>query len=143
MNKSLLVHDSEKLQLSKEVEQKLLDLQKKGIDVNGLILQMLNNRDVEIEKAKQEIVVEEIERSPANKEPSRYISIKIRKLLHSEHGTKCSIPTCNKLSSQIHHTQRFALARMHDPRFLALLCEDHHKIAHAIDVSVRGYAHRG
>jgi hypothetical protein len=137
VNKSLTEHDPEKLQLSEDVKQKLLDLQKKGIDVNNLILRMLKKRELEIAIEKEEMAAEEIERKS-----SRYIPIKIRKLLNSEHGTKCSIPTCNKPSSQIHHTQRFALAGMHDPRFLAPLCENHHKIAHVIDVKMREYAVR-
>ncbi len=66
--------------------------------------------------------------------PSRYLNVRIKKILKQEHGTKCSIPQCSKPAKTIHHTQRFALNPIHDPRFLAPLCQEHHEIAHKIDV---------
>ncbi|MEK7547614.1 MAG: hypothetical protein AAB540_01840, partial [Patescibacteria group bacterium] len=51
-----------------------------------------------------------------------------------EHGKKCSIPNCQKPAKILHHTQRLSLSRTHNPRFLAPLCEDHHEIAHSIDI---------
>ncbi|MBU0667767.1 hypothetical protein KJ951_01860 [Patescibacteria group bacterium] len=65
--------------------------------------------------------------------PSRYIPAKIRHLLRNEHGTKCTVRNCGKRADVIHHTQRFALSRNHDPRFMAPLCAQHHAIAHGID----------
>lgn len=65
---------------------------------------------------------------------SRYIPLKIRRLVTKEHGNKCSIPTCHNPSETLHHSQRFALAHFHDPRYLAPLCKEHHLIAHSIDV---------
>ena len=66
--------------------------------------------------------------------PSRYISARIRQLLTKEHGTQCSIQTCENEATQTHHEQRLALSRNHDPHYLAPLCTDHHKSAHSIDV---------
>jgi len=68
------------------------------------------------------------------KPASRHIPNKIKNLLKKEHGTKCSIPGCAHDATIIHHTSRFALARSHDPRFLAPLCEEHHQLAHATDL---------
>lgn len=115
------------LKFSDEVEQKLLELQQKGIDVNQLILEMLQKRELEIAQAKEAISTQQTETI------SRYIPAHIKKLIQKEYGTKCSVKTCSKPAEQIHHTQRFALTHTHDPRYLAPLCKGHHLIAHSID----------
>lgn len=120
------------LQLSEDVQQKLLELQQKGIDINQLILEMLQKRELEIAQEKEQLA-KNIYTGAAEKPSTRYIPIKIKKLIQKEHGTKCSIPTCQKPAEQIHHTQRFALAHTHDPHYLAPLCGNHHIIAHSID----------
>ncbi len=123
----LLVGQTEELQLSAEIKTELLELQRKGIDLNSLLQEFLDKRKEEIEEEKSTHVV-----APT---PSRYISVKVRRLLQKEHGTKCSIPNCAKPSEHIHHAQRFSLAHLHDPRYLAPLCKEHHLIAHSIDVN--------
>ncbi len=45
----------EELELSDEVNQKLFELQQKGIDVNELILEMLQKRELEIAQEKEQI----------------------------------------------------------------------------------------
>lgn len=67
--------------------------------------------------------------------PTRYIPVRIRRLLRKEHGTRCSIRTCAKPAAHIHHTQRFALSHSHDPRYLAPRCREHHQIAHTVDTN--------
>jgi hypothetical protein len=148
----------QQLQLSPEVGQKLLELQNKGIDINKLILEFLEKRDLEIAQEKERIAAEIREKNqngddgvhnpenqtqattslnPNAQSPApnhRYIPAKIKKILQKEHGTKCSITTCNKPSKEIHHTQRFALGKNHDPHYLAPLCAQHHQIAHSIDL---------
>ncbi len=113
--KSVRVQTHEELKLSEEVQQKLLEQQQKGIDVNELILEMLKKRELEIAQEKEQISTK------LPQATSRYISIQIKKIIQKEHGTKCSIKACHKPSEQIHHTQRFALARRHDPHYLAPL----------------------
>lgn len=49
----------------------------------------------------------------------------------------------DKSSLPIHHTARFALTKSHNPFFLAPLCEDHHTIAHSIDVKFQEKRFRG
>ncbi len=118
------------LQLSETVKARLLDLQRKGIDISQLLTEFLDQREQEIEQEKEEIAKNLSRSKPAK---SRYIQIKVRKIIHKEHGTKCSIPNCNKEATDLHHTMRFSLYRSHDPRYIAPLCHEHHLIAHSID----------
>jgi hypothetical protein len=111
-----------------DVKQQLAELQEKGIDINHLIRQMLAKREEDFEKRKNNAAEDA---KPAN---SRYISVTVRKILHEEYGDKCSIRGCGKPASRIHHSQRFALAGLHDPRYMAPMCAEHHQIAHSIDL---------
>lgn len=135
------------LNLNPEVCQKLLELQKKGIDINEIILNAVEEREERIARKKEEIAKNITEAASekmtengtsvgANNASatSRYIPVEIKKLLHEEFGEKCSIATCDKPAKIIHHTQRYGLSRNHDPRFLAPLCAQHHAIAHSIDL---------
>lgn len=115
------------LQLDEDVEVELRKLQQKGININELLREFLNKRKLELAQEKEELA------SETTPTKSRYINVKVRKYLRKEHGTKCSIRNCNRPAEHIHHTQRFALARTHDPRYLAPLCRGHHEIAHTID----------
>ncbi len=63
----------------------------------------------------------------------RYVPRKIQKIIKKEFGTKCAVPTCNKLAEHLHHTLPFALSQNHDPRYLMPLCKEHHIIAHSVD----------
>ncbi len=117
----------QELTLNDEVTKRLTELQTKGIDINEFILSALNKREEEIAEEKAMPV----------KTSGRYVAVKTRRLLKKEHGTKCSIATCNKPSEVIHHTQTFALSKTHDPNYLAPLCKNHHVIAHSINLRVR------
>ena len=123
-------------QLAADVTEQLNDLHSKGIDVNELLRKLLNQRKEEIEKKKEEIAGET---QPTS---SRYIPVKVKEVLHQEHGTKCSIPTCQKPAEVIHHTQTFGLSQTHDPRFMAPLCKEHHAIAHSMDVKYHEIRHK-
>ena len=132
--------------LSEEVKAELMNLADREIDVNKIISDALRKRAEVIAEEKEKVAaVTAIVPAPAGQResaadcasaalPARYISIKIRRILSEEFGTKCSINGCYRKSEIIHHTQRFSLARNHDPRFLAPLCKEHHAIAHAADV---------
>lgn len=122
--------NSPELKLSDAVTERLQELQRRGIDVNQLLMEFLDKRAEEIEQEKEEIA-EELNQSDSRK--SKYIKVKIRKIIHREHGTKCSMPTCDKPAVELHHTLRFSLYQSHDPRYIAPLCHDHHLIAHSID----------
>lgn len=128
-----------RVEISDETKTKLHKLQQKRINLDELLQEFFEKREQEITQEKEQIS-EEIQAQQGlahtNGEPksSRYIPAKIRNIIKEEYGTKCSIPSCNKPAEVIHHTQRFALTRTHDPNYLAPLCQDHHKIAHSIDV---------
>jgi hypothetical protein len=115
-------------EISDDVKKELNELYSKGIDINELLRNMLKQRKEKIKEEKEEIA-ENIQPTA-----SHYIQVRIRKILKEEHGKKCSIATCSKPATTIHHTQRFSLSQTHDPMFLAPLCEDHHAIAHSIDL---------
>lgn len=120
----------QRVELSESVQQRLAELQAKGLDVNGLLTEFLDKREEEIEREKEVLATQ-------SKEPSSYVPVAIRRLLQKEHGKKCSIPNCKKPSQEIHHTRRFSLVRSHDPHYLAPLCKEHHQLAHLVDQSYR------
>ena len=126
-----------KLNLSEDTLNQLLELQEKGIDIDELLQQFLHTREQEIQTKKEQIAeeVQEKERGKRqnNDKITRHVPIKVRRILQQEHGTKCSIPQCQKPSKHLHHTVRFGLHRSHDPRLIAPLCKEHHDIAHALD----------
>ncbi|MFA6305325.1 MAG: HNH endonuclease signature motif containing protein [Candidatus Gracilibacteria bacterium] len=128
------------LNLSPEVQQKLLELQQKGIDINTLLLEFLKTREQEIAQKKEEIgqKILQKENSPAPEnpygKPSRHIPVSVKKILYLEHGTKCSVQNCQKPSTQIHHVRRFSAVPSHNPHYLAPLCKAHHELAHSADI---------
>lgn len=125
-----LASQTAQFQLADDVQREFNELHSKGIDVNELLREMLKQRKEKIAKVKEEIAASLHE---GQETPSRYIPVRIKKILKEEHGTKCSIKTCKKPAEEIHHTQRFSLSQNHDPKFLAPLCVDHHIIAHSVD----------
>lgn len=114
--------------LNPDIKKQLVYLAEKGIDINELISETLKKREQKITEEKAKIAAE-IEKKIA----TRHIPAHVKRIIRLEHGTKCSIPHCNRPAAVIHHTQRFALARNHDPRYLAPLCREHHQIAHSVD----------
>ncbi|MFA6917597.1 MAG: hypothetical protein WC285_02040 [Candidatus Gracilibacteria bacterium] len=122
------------LHLSSEVQQKLLELQQKGIDINTLLLEFLQKREQEIAERK-EIVSREILKKEEENPATKHIPAVSRRILHEEFGKKCSVKNCQKEATQIHHVQRFFASQSHDPRYLAPLCKEHHELAHSADVA--------
>jgi hypothetical protein len=118
-------------QMNEELQNKLNELTEKGLDVNEILLELLEKREKEIEDEKEEIA------EGLSQTDSRYIPVKVRKVLKKEHGKKCSIRSCRKPAKHIHHTQLFSISRLHDPRYLAPLCKEHHEIAHSVDQKVQ------
>lgn len=116
-----------RFKIADDVKQELNELCEKGMDVNDLLRKMLQKRREEIAQEKEELSAQ------AQSTESRYIPVQVREVLKKEFGDKCSIRGCSKPSAQIHHTQRFSMGHLHDPKFLAPLCKDHHSIAHSID----------
>ncbi|MFA6305431.1 MAG: HNH endonuclease signature motif containing protein [Candidatus Gracilibacteria bacterium] len=134
-----LKDEKNSLNLSQEVQKKLLELQQKGIDINDLLLKFLQTREQEIAQKKEEIgqKILQKENSPAPEKPygkpSRHIPVSVKKILYLEHGTKCSVQNCQKPSTQIHHIRRFSAVPSHNPHYLTPLCKAHHELAHSAD----------
>lgn len=118
-------------EISQELIEQLNELHSQGKNVNELLAQLLNQRKEQIEQKKERLS----EAALATK--SRYLSVELRNLLKEEYGEKCSIKTCLRPAVEIHHSQRFSLASIHDPKYLAPLCHEHHQIAHAVDLKVQ------
>ncbi len=117
-------------ELSPELVEQLNALHAQGKDPNELMLKLLRERAEKIEEEKGRLS------EMAMRTHTRYIPAEVRQLLKEEYGKKCSIKTCFRPATEIHHSQRFSLASTHDPKYLAPLCHQHHRIAHAIDQKV-------
>lgn len=127
---------TEELNLAPDVLEELLELQRKGIDVNQVLRELLEQRELVIAREKERLSAE-----AASNATARYIPVRIRRHLEKEYGSKCSIHGCARPAQVIHHAQRFALAQTHNPKYLAPLCREHHAIAHAIDTEVQVKKH--
>lgn len=109
--------------LSPEVKRKLKELIDKKIDINEILLATFAEREAVIDTEKEEI--------GETKAKSRYIPVRIKKIIEKEFGNKCAAQGCQKPAEQIHHEKHFSLYRDHDPRGLKPLCRGHHEMAHA------------
>lgn len=107
------------MSLDPEVAQKLLKLKGED-DWNTLMKKFLAEREEKLERKKPTSV----------KTRSRYIPAVIKKHVVEKTNGQCAYPGCTKPHESLHHTQRFALEKIHDPDRLAALCEEHERIAH-------------
>lgn len=126
--------------LNNQVKRKLNELAEKHIDINQFIEEALIRREQEIAKEKQTLAEKAeqkvIEQMTEQKVVSTYIPVATRRLFKKEFGTKCAKPFCKNDAQEIHHTNRFSISGIHDPRYMAPLCKNHHQIAHSIDANV-------
>ena len=116
----------EDLQLSDEVRDELLAMQKKGININKLLGKFLREQREELEREKEEIVGE-------LSAVGRYVPVVVKNVLRREFGDKCAVPGCDRRARETHHLLPYAITRQHDPRLMVNLCGEHHRIAHAIN----------
>ncbi len=123
------------VQLNPEVANELLRLRDRGIDINEELKEFLEQRQEKIEREKAAVIERECDQK--NKQESRYIPARIRKVLKREYGNRCSVTDCKKPSRQIHHVRRYSIDPSHDPKYLAPLCKQHHEMAHTVDVRVQ------
>ena len=132
MQKSLHVQTLH-LKLSQELTVQLNELHAQGKNVNELLAGLLQERKEKIEQKKEELS------KNTQTTSSRYIPVAVRAVIEEEYGQKCSIKTCLRMATEIHHSQRYSLAGTHDPKYLAPFCAEHHKIAHTIDQKVHAH----
>jgi len=64
------------------------------------------------------------------KTASRHIPVHIKTHVINKTNGKCAFPGCQKPYKILHHTQRFALEKIHDPDRLIPLCKAHEELAH-------------
>ena len=124
-------------QLSAGVTDELNQLHNKGIDVNQVLMGLLEKREMEIEQQRVEVAeemhVRESKRKTEGREPSRYVSVQLERVLEREFGTTCAVPNCQKQREHTHHVLPFSMVGSHDPRFMLPLCRAHHDIVHSIN----------
>jgi hypothetical protein len=123
------------LELEEDVKNELIEMKKKGIDVNNLLREFLRDRKEKLEQEKSEVVEKQMRerenRAVIGMPANRYVPVEVRKIIIKEFGGKCSTPGCEKLAENLHHENGFAIDQCHDPRFLKPLCRGHHELAHA------------
>lgn len=95
---------------------KKLEVLKKRTDFEELL-----NRFVESVEPPQ------IEIEPAK---SRHIPVATQREVSNRTSGLCAYPSCTRPATSFHHTQRFALEKVHDPRRLQALCTAHERLAH-------------
>ncbi len=61
---------------------------------------------------------------------SRYIPVAVKREVLERTGGQCAFPTCHRSATSLHHTQRFALEKVHDAARLQPVCTAHERIAH-------------
>jgi len=123
------------LKLDEDIENELLQMQEKGLDVNGLLRELLKERKAKLE-ARKKVVAEKQEpecedRAIIGYPAKRYVPAEVRKITKEEFGEKCSVAGCSKKSENLHHEKPFAIAQSHNPDNLKPLCKGHHELAHA------------
>lgn len=122
------------LQLDHDVENQLLQLQKKGININEMLRKFLKERDEKINKE-----IQNMSDNASQPTKNRYINVKTRRILTQKFGTICAAPNCNKPAAHIHHEKPFAINHTHEPHYLKPLCKGHHELQHANEASVRKF----
>lgn len=125
--KSLCAQTLEELGISEEVAQKLVDLKKKGFDLNVLLKEMLQRHEEEIEREAQ-LIEEKINLTVADR--SRYVTAEVKRIVEQKFGKKCAELSCGKLAAQLHHLKKFAEGGANSPQNLRPLCRGHHQLAH-------------
>lgn len=124
----LLLEPKTELRL-RELQKKLSAERKVPVDFNEAVEVLLDYYD-QPRKMRPVLSKETVKQELQKKHSSRYIPIKVKKILHEEYAGRCAFPGCSKLPEIYHHTRRFALNPSHDPDFLVPLCKGHERLAH-------------
>ncbi len=108
------------LELDPEVASKLEKLKGKDGDWNTLMKELLAMREKMLVQEKPEEKVTESRHIPANIE--RFVVERARGV--------CEFRACEKKYEILHHIQRFALEKTHDPSRIVALCKPHERMVH-------------
>ncbi|MBI4994677.1 hypothetical protein HZC21_03470 [Candidatus Peregrinibacteria bacterium] len=107
------------MELDPKIAAELEKLKGRG-NWNELMREFLELRKQKLEQEKPESAQTE----------SRYIPEKIRRFAEAKTRGQCAYPGCIKPYKILHHTQRWALKKYHDPDKLIPLCKAHERLAH-------------
>ncbi|MEK9159373.1 MAG: hypothetical protein AAB383_01445 [Patescibacteria group bacterium] len=107
------------LELRPELAKQLKEIQKRS-DFEEILEKVL----------KEAAAREKIEQPSPVQSNSRYIPKAIVEYVDNRTSSLCSYPSCKRPATSLHHTQRFALEKVHDPGRLRPLCTAHERIAH-------------
>ncbi len=108
------------LDLDLEVARKLEKLKGKDGDWNMLMLELLELREKMLDQEKPEEKITE----------SRHIPAAIEKYVVGRARGVCEYRSCAKKYGILHHIQRFALEKTHDPSRIVALCKPHERMVH-------------
>ncbi|MBI5754655.1 hypothetical protein HZA41_00365 [Candidatus Peregrinibacteria bacterium] len=107
------------MNLAPDIAEKLMKLKGAGT-WNDLMRTLLSQHEAQME-AEKPIPVET---------ESRHIPVKIKKYVLAKTNGTCAFPGCVKQHEILHHTERFALSKCHNPDHIAPLCKAHERLAH-------------
>ncbi len=127
------------IELEPYIIEQLEKLNGKDGDWNQLMKELLQTRETTLAQEQQYIQNEvpqaggERLNGSDTKETltcSRYIPARIRHFILKRSRGLCEYRTCKRTYEIIHHTQRFALQKIHDPQHMVALCIEHERLAH-------------
>ncbi len=107
------------MDLDPDVATQLTKLKGTG-DWNGLMKEFLERREAMLEQVCPE----------SKTTDSRHIPTAIQKFIIQRSRGICEFPKCTRTYTILHHTQRFALEKTHDPTRITALCTSHERIVH-------------
>lgn len=107
------------MELEKEVAGELQKL-KGGEEWTKLMRELLEVRKKALEETKPE----------TKEKADRYIPAAIRQYVLKKTNGRCAYPGCVREADILHHTERFAVGRRHDPEKIVCLCKAHERLAH-------------
>lgn len=123
--------NSTEVRITIKLKRELADKLKKQGDLNKMMEKFLDFIESETEnETGTESKPAKIEKPKSSKTKSRHIPKRIKKYVQKKTNGKCAFPGCCKKAKILHHTQRFALEKIHDPDKIALLCTEHERLAH-------------
>lgn len=123
-----------KINISIKVEPEVLAALKKikgDNDWNFIMKKMLKSYQKEIEAEQRQFQAELMQEKPAAVKTNNHaVTATIKKYIIKRSKGICEHQNCKKPGVNIHHTEPFALRKVHDPDKLVHLCEEHHQIIH-------------
>ncbi len=107
------------MQVDTEIAEKLEKLSSNS-DWNELMKEYLELREKRLQDEKPKI----------KKTNSRSMPAKVKRYTNRVTNGTCIYPGCYRKAEELHHTDRFALSKEHNPDKIMPLCRAHHDLAH-------------